>query len=506
MKQLKLLVLVCLIFFVQACVPPTYKEVNANVDATNKQFDHHFSDSAEMRDTNRLAPILVDNQNSKPQAWLNAPISFHARNMPLAKLVDHLLQPQGVYNTFSAGANSNVLVSLDIKGSLQKALDLISSKTGYAYTVEGHNVIWSLFVTKTFDVSFMPGISKYVVGEPNNTSSGSSSNSSTGNNSSAANDLTSSGQYSSIEGTISLWTDLEATVKNMLSDKGKATISQATTTITVTDYAANVHDIQNYLENMNQSLSRQVALDVRVIEVNLNKDFLYGVDWNLVRSFTSQRYGVDISNASRSQLNQSLGTSAGTMLMSASSGVWNNSRVILNALEQQGKVSVETQPRVVTLNNQVAQIGINTSTTYLAQVSTNVVVQGPTTTTLTPGTVTNGFTLYLLPKIQGDNVYLQISSIISNLIAIQPYPSNGSASVQSGGNQIYAPIIDEKRFNQRTLVPSGATLLLAGFKQLNNTANNNSIFGSNTLGGYGGGQKNVETVILITPTIIHLTS
>ena len=259
---------------------------------------------------------------------------------------------------------------------------------------------------------------------------------------------------------------------------------------------------------MNQSLSRQVALDVQVLEINLNKDFLYGVDWALAGQVAANRFGVNFNSSSMGKLNSTLGT-ADTIITTVNRGKWTGSKAIINALALQGKVSVATQPRVVTLNNQVAQIGINTTTTYLAELSTNVVANGPTTTTLTPGQVVAGFTLYLLPKVQGGNVYLQISSIIANLVDITPYPPNSTTTTNNTTtpqSQIYAPIGDEKRFNQRTLVPSGSTLVLAGFKKMSNTANKNTILGVDSLGGYGGTQTNVETIILITPTIINLNN
>ena len=183
--------------------------------------------------------------------------------------------------------------------------------------------------------------------------------------------------------------------------------------------------------------------------------------------------------------------------------MWGGSSTFINALAQQGKVSIDTQPRVVTLNNQVAEIGINTQTTYLASVSTTTTTNVGSTATLTPGTVTTGFSLYLLPKIQGNNVYLQISSTLASLITLKQYTGNTTGS-SSNSSAIYAPIVSSKRFNQRSAVPSGDTLVLAGFKQLKNEANKQSLFGSDALGGYGGNQTNVETIVLITPTILDL--
>ena len=46
----------------------------------------------------------------------------------------------------------------------------------------------------------------------------------------------------------------------------------------------------------------------------------------------------------------------------------NSSQFLFNALSQQGKVSIATEPTVVTTNNQVASINITQTRGYLAKI------------------------------------------------------------------------------------------------------------------------------------------
>jgi type IVB pilus formation R64 PilN family outer membrane protein len=499
---------VTFIFLLTACVPQDYKNFSANVDKEQADLNTNYDQPKVKMDSRPSDLVLENSYSSAQQAWLNGVVTVHAKNMSFQNLANRLIQGTPIVNAFGGDINAGQTVSMDFKGSRKNALEALAALSGYAYTLEENVLNWSAVMTRTFDVSFMPGASKYLVGETNTSASTSSASSSGGGSGSGVTtSLGSYGEYSSIQGDLSIWKDLENTVKGMLTEKGKVNVSQATTTITVTDKPANVRNIQNYLVNMNQSLSRQVVLDVQVIEVTLNKSFNYGIDWNLVRSFVHSRYHATLSNNNSSQINAALDNS-NTFLLSATGGIWNNTNTIINALATEGKVSVSTQPRVVTLNNQVAEIGINTQTTYLASVSTTITPQVGSTTALTPNTVTTGFTLYLLPKIQGDNVYLQITSTLANLVKLQKYDSkqgavNASEPADSSGDVITAPVITQKRFNERAYVPSNATLVLAGFKQLRNEANKNSVLGQDALGGYGGNQDNVETIVLITPTIIN---
>lgn len=59
-----------------------------------------------------------------------------------------------------------------------------------------------------------------------------------------------------------------------------------------------------------------------------------------------------------------------------------------------------------------------------------------------------------------------------------------------------------QNFNQRTVVSSGATLVIAGFQQLKDQTDRNQLAGIQPLGGIGAAHSNVQTLVLITPTIL----
>src|SRR5205823_3858044 len=98
--------------------------------------------------------------------------------------------------------------------------------------------------------------------------------------------------------------------------------------------------------------------------------------------------------------------------------------ILFNALSQQGKTSVVSEPRVVCLNNQVAVVRIVQQNGYVASIqntslagstggsggTTNV---GTVTSQVTPGTVITGLTLYILPKIMQDKIYMQVNADLS---------------------------------------------------------------------------------------------
>lgn len=496
---------VAVALLLSGCTTPLYNMLNGNVDQTKAEM-HHIKNNYETPPPVEVNKGLYVDENpvtvtAKP-AWLQERVTVHGRGLPLAFYVSRIMSNANVNVSYLNGIRTNKIISMQYSGTVKGALQKLAAKTGYNFHASGNSLVWSDLIARTFDISFMPGSTQYMVGGETGPGGNSLSGGNSGSGSYFGDPGNSSAQYSNIKANLSVWNDVTKTLNDLKSKQGKVVVSQATTSVTVYDHPQNVAMMAKYLHQLNRTLSRQVALQVRVIEVDLNKSFNYGINWNLVRKgLGGIKLGLTGSLAqpvSMSPLgNNPTPATSGFILKGETGGKWEGTDMLINALKQQGKVSISTEPRVVTLNNQVAEIGINQLQGYLQSVSTTV--QGTTaatTETLTPGIVKTGFSLYILPKIKGKNVYLQISSALSRLQNIQ----NIQASDSKGSNAIQVPTVLEKIFNQRSVVYSGDTLVIAGFKQIKNQTANTKTF--NTLTSQGGINDNVETIVLITPTVI----
>lgn len=448
----------------------------------------------------------------KAPAWMKSSISLRAQAIPFNLLVDRILRNTNVMVSYQSGVESNQLVSMNYSGSIKGALDELAAKSGYAYEVAGNSLNWQAFVTRTFNISFMPGSSNYMMGQnPNNQSSG---NNTTGNNGVVTTiGGLSNDQYTNLQAQLSVWKDLRATLNDLKSPQGKVFVSESTTTVTVEDHPSNVQAIATYIAQLNQTLSKQVSIQISVYELSLNKEFNYGIDWNLMQRVLGTNISLSGNLGSNSSVIPVDEATQTPGLLSATIGNPVGSHAIIQALSMQGKLSVVTQPTVVTMNNQVAEVRITRDTSYLQSVSTTTAgVSGSTTSTLTPGIVTDGFSLYLLPKIQGNKIYLQISSTLSNLTGIdtvtnQPPNINTNANESNNNSPQYqaiqVPTLAEKHFNQRTALFSGSTLIITGFQQLHDQTNTASPFGVTAIGAKSAQDQNIQTIVCITPTIIE---
>ncbi len=497
--------LVCGALLLTSCALPPYQHADERVDQTDKQI------AADKAADNLRAPAVISRPGyyidthpvtlSQDPAWMRRSVTMTAQSMPMDELVSRLLRNGDVNVRYDDTVLPKRLVSLHYTGSVKGALETVAAKTRYYYTIEDNVISWSSFETKMFDISFMPGFSSYMVGRGHNSTSGfGNAYLGSGEVQSDVND----DQYSSLQAQLSVWDDLRTGIGKLVSSDGKFMISESTTTVTVRDHPDNVDAIGKYLGDLNNTLSQQVAIKVEVLDVRLNQSYNMGINWDaIVSTFTDFQLLANLADATTlSPVALNGGTTSGVASFVIGK---NDHQTFINALDLQGKVHVVTNPQVVTMNNQMASIRITNDTSYVKSVSTTQTPDAGTTSSITPGTVTDGFTLYVLPKIQGDKVYMQISSTLSDLDGITKAdnaPTGTDVTSSTTYTAIQTPTLTQKMFNQRTMLQSGQTLIVAGYRRVRDQTANAKFFEVSALGGKGAESENIETLVLITPIVM----
>src|SRR3990167_8548991 len=165
--MMRWLVLLCTVLFVlMGCQSQVYNQTEGNVaDATIKAREAIRKQDASVKIKSPLVVkpgLYVDttpiNLGRQP-AWLKSHIFIRGDQLPFSYYS----------RTVASGANNNVLtkyqpgldqsakVSINYSGTIKGALDLLASKTGFVYSVRKSTIYWQAFVTRTFDIAFMPG-------------------------------------------------------------------------------------------------------------------------------------------------------------------------------------------------------------------------------------------------------------------------------------------------------------------------------------------------------------
>ena len=372
-------------------------------------------------------------------------------------------------------------IEINYSGSLAGLLNQVALRADLRWSYEAGRILFYRVVTRNIAVKTLPGGLKL----------------------SSALSLTSTGggtSSSSSSSDINIWTGIEKNLANMVSVSGRLVIDPNTGTVTVRDAFRNVEAIEKYMQGLNQTLMRQVAMTVEVLQVNLKSEFQSGIDWSYVSQ--SMRLGQLQINGPTPVASADAATNIGLVLTNKS-GVTN--QLLFQALEKFGRVSSAYSTVVTTVNRQPVPVGSQTTQSYLKSVTPTIInTVGSTGTTyggatLTPGEITTGFSLTLLPILLDSNhVLIECGLSLSSLKSLTSFNSGSGASLQT----IQQPSIANFGVLQRLVARGGETIVLSGFDAEALNSEQVDPLVQRLPGSRKGSNERTTTVVLITPRLI----
>jgi type IVB pilus formation R64 PilN family outer membrane protein len=373
-------------------------------------------------------------------------------------------------------------IEVNYSGSLAGLLNQVSLRSDLRWSYESGRIKFYRVVSRTIAVKTLPGGLKL---------SSSLSLSSTGGGTAS----------SSTASDINIWTGIEKNLANMVSVSGKLVIDQNTGTVTVRDAFRNVEAVEQYVQSLNHNLMRQVAMTVEVLQVNLKNEFQSGIDWNYVSE--SMRLGKLQLKAPTAVASAETATSIG-LVLKTTAGTTN--QLLFQALEKFGRVSSSYSTVVTTVNRQPVPVGSQTTQSYLKSITPTVLTTVGSTggtafgaPSLTPGEITTGFSLTLLPILLDSNhVLVECGLSLSSLKSLTSFNSGTGSSLQT----IQQPSIGNFGVLQRLVAKSNETIVLSGFDAEVLQSQQIDPLLQKLPGSRAGSKDRTTTVVLITPRLI----
>ncbi len=372
-------------------------------------------------------------------------------------------------------------IELNYSGSLAGLLNHVALRSDLRWSYESGRIRFYRVVSRTIAVKTLPGGLKL---------SSSLSLTSTGGGTSS----------SSSSSDINIWSGIEKNLANMVSVSGKLVIDPNTGTVTVRDAYRNVEAIEQYIQNLNQNLMRQVAMTVEVLQVTLNNEFQSGIDWSYVSE--TMRLGQLQIKGPTPVASASTAANVGLVLKN-SAGATN--QLLFQALEKFGRVSSAYSTVVTTVNRQPVPVGSQTTQSYLKSVTPTIINTVGSTgntyggATLTPGEITTGFSLTLLPILLDSNhVLIECGLSLSSLKSLTEFNSGTGASLQT----IQQPSIANFGVMQRLVAKSSETIVLSGYDSDTTTSQQVDPLIQKLPGSRKGAKERTTTVVLITPRLL----
>lgn len=373
------------------------------------------------------------------------------------------------------------VLNISYEGTLRGLLDHVSVASGYGweFDAKAKTVVFTRLTVKTFTLLSAPGKQEFqgqITNKSKETSNTSIGGGGVNQTVSTADTSSQTMQSNKSHYSYDVWVDTEKAVKALLSPEGSVVGNQATGTITVRDRFENVRQISSYIADINQRLSRQVALTVNVWALEVSDDAEAGIDLQAI-----------FANGDVSVVAGSLSSLGGPSTASATivSGDLKNSTGVLKALKEWGNATQVTSGGGLVLSNQPVPIQSIKRIAYLAGSSSTQSEYGQTSE-ITPGEVTTGFAMTIIPHIlDRRRVLLQYSINLSSLDELTEF-STADLTVQ-------LPRTSTRAFSQRSQMQMGQTLVLAGFQDQAQQL-------SNALGllNFGRGRQYAKTLLVIT--------
>ncbi|HFW3088922.1 TPA: PilN family type IVB pilus formation outer membrane protein [Salmonella enterica subsp. enterica serovar Reading] len=399
-------------------------------------------------------------------------------------------QPQTVVPTTLSG--------LRWQGPLTGLLDSIAARTGLSWRTDHGAVVFYLTETRTFQFTFLN------TRVSSNASVSSGSTSSMGASGGSGGDNSVSGDSSSSQQTTTLqdrdaYEDIRKTMETIITpEKGRYWLSESTGVLTVTDTPQVLETVSHFVDEQNREMNRQVQLSVKVLSVSNTRNEQFGIDWSLIYKSLYQA-GATLNHAGGEIAGA---TSAGVSVLDTATGHaarFSGSSLLIKALSEQGNVSVVTAQDSTVTNLTPVPIQMADQAVYVAQSATTTTTDVGATTTLTPGMITTGFNMTLLPLIQQTgNVQLQVNFNLSDPPTIRSFTS------KDGNSYIEMPWTKLRSLSQKVNLRAGQSLVLTGFSQDNTSVKKSGTFtpGNFLFGGGRNGEHGRSTlVIIITPVV-----
>ncbi|MEM8548405.1 MAG: secretin N-terminal domain-containing protein, partial [Pseudomonadota bacterium] len=394
-----------------------------------------YSEERALRDRLRQTPAAVE--FVPPAAAVvetevfpedNQRYSFSARDLPIEEAI----------RLFGRMYDLNIVVEPDVVGTVNVSLNDLPfdevmrsmlDAAGYYWERRDNIVYVRAWQTRTFAIDYIrlvrtgAGSSQAQVSSAAANVGGGAGGGAAGGGAGGADGGVSGSMSIQQTDTVDFWAELEDQLESLASEQGRVVVNRLAGTVQVSDEYRRVKDIAHYIEQLNDAIYRQVDIEVRIVEVALNDDESLGVDWSRM-----------VANGDGEFVDGSLSTivltpAGGVGALPATAGITysniedglNRITAVVQALQEQGKVDIVSQPHIRTLNNQTALIKVGTDRTFFRkEQSTDTTAAGSNTfATDVPQVVTEGIVLSITPQISSYGfITMDVSPVVTRVSSV----------------------------------------------------------------------------------------
>ncbi len=420
--------------------------------------------------------------------------------------------PAGVFlEALAEGTPYNVLIRPDVAGrvtmslkrvTLQQVLDAIREMYGFDYrrTGAGYLILPAALQTRIFHISYLDlqryGVSNTRISSgqvtqgdynsqygnttaaptqaPTTTTVGNTSNKTT---------IDTSGTSVVTRDDSDFWGNLEANLHAMVAGGpgARVIVDPQSGIVVVRALPEQLQEVSEYLQSTEATVTRQVLLEAKIVEVDLDHAYQAGIDWAKVLQLGGSHYFIGQTSPTNGFGTAAALTPANTpvtvgpgnpitgLVVPSLGGAFTlaadftDFNAFIQLLSTEGNTHVLSSPRVSTLDNQKAIIKAGTDQFYVTGIQSNTVTGTATSQSnnviLTP--FFSGVALDVTPQISADgDVLLHIHPIVSQV-------TNQTVTLQVQGTADVLPLAQSAVRESDSIVRarSGQVIVIGGLMQ-----------------------------------------
>ncbi|MGA7593574.1 MAG: secretin N-terminal domain-containing protein [Gallionella sp.] len=484
---------------------------------------------------NALLPPLAMGIPKSDSKSLDTKFDLTVNNVPASQ----------VFMSIVAGTRYSMLLNPNVSGNISlnlkdvtvfDALEAIRQMYGYDYRIDSNRIyILPLTLqTRIFQVNYLTaqrdGESSLRVtsGSVSDAPEGAAPGTTTNTTNQGSQPRSAESSKVTMSSKSDFWGELQRSLAAIVGNgKGRSVVvSPMSGVIVVRAMPDELRNVSAYLRASQISVDRQVILEAKIVDVQLNNSFQSGVNWaafgNNPNSFSSGGVISPGSNlAPAGALTNGLlsATPGANMLLAGTTAAGqaaagslfglafqtSNFAALLNFLESQGNVHVLSSPRIATLNNQKAVLKVGTDDFFVTNVSTTT-TSGVSAATSTPNVTLqpffSGIALDVTPSIdENGDIILHVHPSVSQVSTVTKTVDLGTS-----GGSISLPLASSSVSETDSIVRArdGQIVAIGGLMRQASSNDNSGLPGlpKSLFGQTNQTSEKRELIILLKPTIV----
>ncbi len=242
-------------------------------------------------------------------------------------------------------------------------------------------------------------------------------------------------------------------------------------------------EVENYLSELRRSITSQVLIEAKVLQVTLTDEFSAGIDWNVVGGMLSGELtmGFDTTGGT---VRTALNPASASNFQIGYTG--NDLSTVVDAIARFGTVHALASPRLTVLNNQAAVLNVAENSVYF-EIDIDTTTDEGVTQVETDSqirTVPEGVLINVMPSI--DLVKRDISmSVRPTITRIESFVEDpgvllSAAQAEAAGANVTGitsrvPVVSVQEMDSVISVPSGDVAILGGLLEDRTVSTENSV-------------------------------